>query len=237
MPALHAAVPLEQVHDVAVGVGQDLHLDVARIEYRLLEVHGRVAECGLRFAAGGLDRLGQRRRVGNSSHPAASAAGHRLDEQRELDPRSRSDSNQLVDRCRRRRGIQDRQPGGTGRLDRSRLVPGELQNLRARADERDARLGARRRQFRVLRQEAVSGIDRVGPAAERGGDDLVDRQVRPYRMSHLADLIRLVGFEAMLGVAVLVRIDRDGGDAELVGGAERADGDFAAIGNEDFVDH
>ena len=60
--ALHAAVPLEEVDDVAVRVGQDLHLDVARVEHRLLEVDRRVAECRLGFPAGGLDRFGQRRR-------------------------------------------------------------------------------------------------------------------------------------------------------------------------------
>ena len=54
--ALHAAVALEEVDDVAVGVGQDLHLDVARVDHRLLEEHRRVAERRLRLAAGGLDR-------------------------------------------------------------------------------------------------------------------------------------------------------------------------------------
>ena len=56
---LHAAVALEQVHHVAVAVGQDLHLDVARVEHGLLEVDHRVAERRLRLAAGRLDGLGQ----------------------------------------------------------------------------------------------------------------------------------------------------------------------------------
>jgi hypothetical protein len=42
VPALHAAVPLVEVDDVAVGIGQDLHLDVARVDHRLLEEHRRV---------------------------------------------------------------------------------------------------------------------------------------------------------------------------------------------------
>ena len=30
MPTLHAAIPLAEVNDVAVHIGEDLHLDVAR---------------------------------------------------------------------------------------------------------------------------------------------------------------------------------------------------------------
>ena len=235
VPALHAAVAFEEVDDVAVRVGKDLHLDVTGIDHRLFEIHGGVAERRLCFPAGGLDRLGQRVGVCHAPHPAAAAAGHRLDEQRELYFICGLD--ELVHRRRRRRRIQHRQSRGAGRRDRSRLVAGELQDLGAGSDERDARVGAGLGQFRVLGQEAVSGVDRIGAGPARGRDDLVDRQVRPYRMALLADLIRLVGLEPVHGVAVLVRIHRDGRDAQFVGGAERADRDFAAVGDEDLVDH
>ena len=56
-------------------------------------------------------------------------------------------------------------------------------------------------------------------------------------MAGLADLVRLVGLQPVLGVAVLVRVDRDGRDAHLVGGAKRADRDLAAVGDQDFGDH
>ncbi len=82
--ALHAAVALEKVHHVAVGVGEYLDLDVARVEHGLLEVDHRVAERRLRLAARRLDGFGQSRGFGYPAHAAAAAAGHRLDEQREL---------------------------------------------------------------------------------------------------------------------------------------------------------
>ena len=44
VPALHRAVALEQVHDVPGAVGEDLHLDVPRVDHGLLEDHRRVAE-------------------------------------------------------------------------------------------------------------------------------------------------------------------------------------------------
>jgi hypothetical protein len=41
----------------------------------------------------------------------------------------------------------------------------------------------------------------------------------------------------VLGVAVLVREDRDGLGAELGGGTERPDGDLTAVGDEDLAEH
>ena len=60
-------------------------------------------------------------------------------------------------------------------------------------------------------------------------------------MAALADLVRLVGLQPVLGAAVLVGEDRDRAGAELVARAERADGDLAAVGDhldhDGFVDH
>ena len=44
MPALHRALALEQMHDVAVSVGEDLHFDVARAIDQALDVQRAVAE-------------------------------------------------------------------------------------------------------------------------------------------------------------------------------------------------
>jgi hypothetical protein len=49
--ALHRAVALAEVDGVPLGVGEDLHLDVARPDHRLLEVDRVVAEGRLRLAA------------------------------------------------------------------------------------------------------------------------------------------------------------------------------------------
>ncbi len=52
MAALHRALALAEVHDVAVVVRQDLDLDVARLLQELLHVHGVIAECGAGFRLG-----------------------------------------------------------------------------------------------------------------------------------------------------------------------------------------
>ena len=81
--ALHRAVPFEQVDDVAVGVGQDLHLDVSRLDDGLLEEHRRVPERRFRLARCGLDGLAQPGDLADSAHTAPAAAGDRFDEHRE----------------------------------------------------------------------------------------------------------------------------------------------------------
>ena len=61
-------------------------------------------------------------------------------------------------------------------------------------------------------------------------------EIRPDRLARLADQVGLVGLEAVQGVAVFVRVDRDRADAQFVGAAEDADGDFAAVGDEQSAD-
>src|SRR5262249_5638074 len=67
-------------------------------------------------------------------------------------------------------------------------------------------------------------------------DEAGDVEVGADRLAGLADTVRLVGLEAVQGEAVFVRVDGDGADAEFVRAAEDADGDLAAVSNEQFAD-
>ena len=49
--SLNRAVALVKMIDVAVGISQNLHLDVSRTQDHFLEIALSIAECGLRFAA------------------------------------------------------------------------------------------------------------------------------------------------------------------------------------------
>ena len=82
---LHRAVALEEVDHVARPVGQDLHLDVARADDRLLEEHGRVAEGRLRLPHAGLEGVPQVLAALHPPHTSATAPGHGLGEHREAD--------------------------------------------------------------------------------------------------------------------------------------------------------
>ena len=80
-------------------------------------------------------------------------------------------------------------------------------------------------------------MDGIGAGQPGDADQFVDLQIASTGpRCALADQIGLVGLEAVQRQLVLFGIDGDGLDAELVGGAEHADGDFAAVGDEDLLD-
>ena len=86
MAPLDRAVPLAEVDAVAVGVEQDLDLDVAWPLEEALEDEAVVAECRRRLAPAGRERIAQPIRVPHDPHALAAAAGCGLDEDRQPDP-------------------------------------------------------------------------------------------------------------------------------------------------------
>ncbi len=63
-----------------------------------------------------------------------------------------------------------------------------------------------------------------------------DVQIGFHRALAGARLISFIRFEAMEREAVFLRVDGHGAQAEFIGGAEDAYGDFAAIGGKQFAD-
>ncbi len=88
----------------------------------------------------------------------------------------------------------------------------------------------------ILRQEAIAGMDGIGVGFAGDAENLGDRQIGLDRTQALADLIGLVGLEPVEGELVFLGKDRDGADAELVGGAEDADRDLRSVGDENLGD-
>ena len=104
---LNRTLALEEVDDVAVVIGEDLELDVARLLDEPLDIQRAVAEGGRRFAPGLRDRARKRRRVANHLHPDSSAAFRWLQQQGEPDAsrgcrRSRHQTDRPVSRPGRR---------------------------------------------------------------------------------------------------------------------------------------
>ncbi len=85
VPPLQRAIALEQMHHVAVGVGEDLDLDMARREDVFLHQHARIAECARGLALRALQGGVEIRHLLDPPHPFAAAARDRLDEHRIAD--------------------------------------------------------------------------------------------------------------------------------------------------------
>ena len=229
--ALHAAVALEQVHQVAVAVAQHLHLDVLGTHHQLLEEDRVVAERLLRLGARAVERLAHLGRRAHHAHAAAAAAGGRLDQHRVAD--LVGEGARRLERAQRLgRARYHRNAGGLGNLARRDLVAERVDRLGRRADEDDARVATLARKRRALGQQAVAGVDRVDLVALGQLDDLVLGQIGRDRLQPPADQVRLVGLVAVQVDAVFLGEDRDRAEPELGRRAEHADRDLAAVGTE-----
>ena len=79
----------------------------------------------------------------------------------------------------------------------------------------------------------MNGID-VGDF--RGADDAVDAQVA-FAAGSFADANGFVRKLHVHGIGVHLGIDGDGADVQLLAGTNDANGDFAAVRNQNFLKH
>ena len=233
--ALHRAVAFEQMVDIAVAVAEDLHLDVAGAGDHLLEIALAVAEGGLGLAAAFLDLVLELGLGMNGAHAAPAAAPRRLEHQRiaDLFGLGANGVHVVAQNLGRR---DDRHAGLDRDAPRAGLVAERAHGLCPGADEGDARGVAGIDEAGVLRQKAVARMDRIGPGLLGHADDLWDREIGLDRPQPLADAVGLIGLEAVQPELVLFGEDRDGLLSHLVGRAHDADGDLAAIGDEDLLE-
>ena len=233
--ALDGTVALEQVHHVALVVGEDLHLDVTGCSDRLFHEDRRITEGTLRLSHGGTQLVGEPGRVVDAPHAAAATARDRFDEHREADLLSARDQLGRVGRrwCR----LEGRDSGLACLLKGPDLVAGQLQHVGGGADEGDPVGGAGGGEVWIFGQEAVPGVDRVGPGFLRDANDLADVQVGLDRMPLLPNLVGLGGLDPVIRVAVFVREDGDGLAAQLEGGTDTADCDLTTVCDKDLLKH
>ena len=215
-------------------VAEELDLDVAGPRDVLLQEDVRNAEGRAGLAASLVQRLVELVRRRDDAHAAAAAAHRRLDDDRIADLAGESASlsgiahGRLAARQHGNAGL----PGDAAGDD---LVAELLEDFGSWPDEDQAGLPAGPGEARVLRKEAVSRMDRVHVELLRQRDGALDIEIGADRLARFADAVGLVRLEAVQGEAVLMRIDRNRADAQLVRRAEDADGDFAAVGDQQLA--
>ena len=217
VPALDRAVPFDGGGGAAVRVHADLNLHVAGAFDVLLQVEGPVAERGQRFARGLFELGGERGRLAHQPQPLAPAARGRLGHDRESDRcGSLEQSLRVSDGARNHRDVgRLREPLGRD------LVAERRDRLRGGADEGEAAVAAGLREAGVLL---------------RGRKDPLLVQVALARGKG-TDADGLVGQTQVQGLPVRLGIHGDRPDAELAAGADHADRDLAAVGDEDLIEH
>ena len=231
MAPLDGAIPLEQMHQIAVEIPQDLDFNVARPPHQLLDVHLVVAERGPGFASRGLD---ERRKLPcrlDHAHAAAAAAPTGLEHERVAETPCEVLDPLAVARQRPGRR-QDGHARGQRQGPRRDLVAQRAQHFRFRADEDDAGPRARGRELGALGEKPVAGMNGIRARLARHPDDIVHVEIGLDRRAAGGHEIALIGGEAMACTAIRFGENGDRARVELLRGAHDADGDLAAVGDE-----
>ncbi len=233
--ALGRAVPRAEVDAVAVVVAQDLDLDVAGLGQVTLDVALVPGEVGQGFPLGRLEGVGSLVGAVDDLHAPSAAAEGGLDGDRPTVLGAEGDHLVGV-------GEEVGVAGDAGNTDVGRGGPGadlvthDLDGRRGRSDEGDAPLGDGPSEVCVLAEEAVAGMDGVGPRAFDGIQDGVGVEVALGRRLP-AEGEGLIGQSDMQGVTVELGVDGDGADPQLLAGPYDPDGDLTTVRYQDVSEH
>mmetsp|Transcript_43437 Transcript_43437/g.93052 ORF Transcript_43437/g.93052 Transcript_43437/m.93052 type:complete len:348 (+) Transcript_43437:2673-3716(+) len=140
---LHAAIPLEQVHDTAVGVGYDLNLDVVSIGEELLEEDSAIAESRLRFAGASIECIHHFLLLRHQPHASTTATKGSFVDDRQRDVVFLAVLNCLFARLHERRSSQDWHLAPFSQLSGCHFVPQQGDGVTLGADKLDASFSAR----------------------------------------------------------------------------------------------
>ncbi|MNG92634.1 hypothetical protein D3C79_515740 [compost metagenome] len=232
--ALDRAVALEQVHDVAKAVTEDLRLDVLGVDDALFQEHFRRTK--------GLGSLGDDAgevlfqfftAVATANTTAATTRGG-LEHDRVTDAVTFTQGFVNIGNVAfGTRGY--RYTGGDHGAACFGLVAHAANDLGGRADELDPALGADLCQFSVFRQETIARVQGITAGFHSQVHQLARVQVTGQRLGTNA-----VGFVSALdvqGVPVGVGIDRYRANAHLGAGTHDPNCDFTSVGDQDFFYH
>jgi hypothetical protein len=211
-------------------VGDHLRLDVVSLVDVPLEEHLRPAEVRLRLARGATKGVLELLGLAHDVHPPAAAAERGLHEHRVADAVGFGRGAPGGDRLGRAGDDRDAHP--VGRLPGRGLVAHHLDRVGGRADEREPRLGHGAREVRAFGKEAVARVHHRRPGLRRGLEDRAERQVG-VGGERGSDPVRLVGHLHVQRVAVRVAVDGDRGVPELTDRSDDANGDLAAVRDQD----
>ena len=218
---------------MAVRVGDHLRFDVARPVEKLLDKTLAATEGGDGLAHRRLVQVGHFVHAPGDLHAAAAAAERGLDDDGQAVLLGKG---QHLGRVLDRPGRAGHQRRADFQRDAARLhlVAERGDGGRRRADPGQAGGDHGAREARVLRQEAVARMHRVGAAARGHGEQLVDVQVG-VGGALAVQAIGFVGHARVQRVEVGIGIHRDRLHAVVGTGANDAHGDLAAVGDQDFL--
>jgi hypothetical protein len=234
MATLQRAFALKQRHDVAEGIAENLHLDVARPGDEFLDQDLVVAEGRARLALGAGHRFGELVDLADDAHAPAPAARRSLDQNGIADAIGggfeRGEALILaVIAGHHRHG------GGLHQCLGRRFRAHQPDGLGRRPDEHQPSIRTGPREIGIFRQEAIARMHGLGAGGACRIDDRFDVEVavlgrrRTYQQG-------FVGERDMQRIAVGVGEHRHGPKAHAFGRADDPARDLAAVGDQELVE-
>src|SRR5271157_1469586 len=235
VPPLDGTFALAQTHHVAVLVRQDLKLDVPGMLHIFLHVEIAVAERPGRLRLRRLEQAWQLFFVMDDAHaPPASARRSLHDHRKPYLPRP---LQRLAFRGQNPvRARQDRHARLLHRAASLFLFAHQPRYLRLRANELDAAGLTHLGEVGVFRQQPISGMHCLDVGDLRRTDYRWNIQVTLSQLRR-PDADGLVGKTHMQRVAVGLAVDGDRANAQFLARADHAQGNLAAIGYQDLLEH
>ena len=176
MPPLQRTIAVAKGRHRSRPIAERLHFDMARLRHAPLQEQPRIAELGLGEPQHRCESCGHLVRVVAALHADAATASGALQHHRIADAlRLRHGLVRVLQQARSRQQRDIRIQGQAARL----VLQAELPQLGGtRPDEGDAALFERLREGRVLAQEAVARVNRLGAGANNRSEQLLHIQVR-----------------------------------------------------------
>ena len=233
---LHGAVTVTQMDRIALAVGQYLNLDVAWILQEFFQIDNAAAEEGLGFGLGYINCLEKSRFAVHHPHSAPAATCRRLDDDGVADVLGNGESTLVVVINRAIRTWHRGYSGFAHHFDRGHLVAHQANGFGAWSDEDETTFLDLFGEIGVLGKETVAWVNcyRVGDFGS--ADDGRNVQVA-VGSSGGADAHRLIGQTHMHQIAIGAGMHGHSLDTQLLAGPEYTKGDFAAVGNQNFIKH
>ena len=219
---------------MALFIGHNLHLDMVRRRYELFHITFAIAKNGLALGTclnKGLSRIFHTLDLANA---ATAAARTGLDEHGAADALSLG--RRLLGAFEQIAARHDGHARGGSRSARGILVAHTVDDLGRGADKRQTILVAVAHEARLFGKEAIAGMDCLCARLDGTGEHGVVVKVALGK-TRATDAVGLVGELHVQRVRIGRGVDGDGLDAHIAARADNTNCDFAAVGDEHFVEH
>ena len=220
------------MHNITEGIAENLNLDMSWPFHKPLGIQSPVAEIALPFAPRLRHRIVKTGEVANDSHTLTATSCRWLDE------KGRADSAGTV---KKRVGIifldsrwRDWKSVARDKITRPDLIPHQLDHVSGRTDKNKSSGLDRAGEDRIFGEKTIAGVNRTGGDGQGRGDDLIAIQIGRNGGS-TGDPNRVIRerYRGRLGIDLM--IDNRALQPELLQCPNDANGDFAAIGDENHT--